>query len=165
MRRIKSLRMAAAVLALVLAGACTSAIFRQPRVALQSVQIGGLGLTGGTLLVNLSIVNPNRFGLSTSGLEYDLALRDPNSAPGDTSWVDFAQGDYDQPFSVAAHDSATVQIPVQFSYSGLGSAGNSLLRSGTFTYRASGTVHVGTPLGSHAVPFTKHGTVTLLGTK
>ena len=41
----------------------------------------------------------------------------------------------------------------------------SMLRRGTFTYRASGTADVRTPLGTHQVPFRKTGTVTLLGTR
>jgi hypothetical protein len=40
-----------------------------------------------------------------------------------------------------------------------------MLRRGTFTYRASGTADVRTPLGTHQVPFRKTGTVTLLGTR
>ncbi|HET7321617.1 MAG TPA: LEA type 2 family protein [Longimicrobiaceae bacterium] len=165
MRHVKSLRLLTVTATLLLAAACTSAIFRQPQVTLKSVQIGGLGLRGGTLLVNLKVVNPNSFSLGADALHYALALRDPDVAPGDTVWVDFANGSYDQPFSVGSHDSTTVQIPVEFTYAGLGSAGSSLLRSGTFAYRATGTVDVRTPIGGRSVPFSKLGTVTLLGTK
>ena len=153
----------AVLLALLVAG-CSGGMFQQPRVTLENVQIGGLGLRGGTLLVNLQVVNPNRFALNANQMNYELALSDPE-AGGDTTWIDFARGTYDQPFSVAARDSARVQIPVEFSYGGLGAAGTSLLRRGTFTYRAAGTVDVRTPLGMQAVPFRKRGTVTLMGTR
>lgn len=150
------------LLTLILAlGACTGRVFRQPVVTLQSVQIGGLGLRGGTLLVNLEVVNPNRFVLNADRLSYELALSDPEAGT-DTAWVDFAQGVYDQGFSVAARDTASVQIPVEFTYGGVGGVANALLRSGTFTYRATGTVDVRTPLGSYDVPFRKRGTVSLL---
>ena len=162
MIRTKSGALLLPVLALLLSG-CGSAMFRQPEVTLESVQVGGLGLRGGTLLVNLEVVNPNRFALNAHQLTYDLALRDPIE-DNDTTWVPFATGTYDVPFSVGARETARVQIPVEFSYSGIGSAANSLLRSGTFTYRARGQVDVRTPLGSHGVPFTRRGTVTLMGT-
>jgi LEA14-like dessication related protein len=155
--------MFALLFALLLAG-CGSSVYKQPQVTLEGVQIGGLGLRGGTLMVHLEIVNPNRFALNASQLNYDLALRDP-SQPNDTTWVDFASGVHDVPFSVAAGDTARVQIPIEFSYAGIGSAANSLLRSGTFTYRASGVVDVRTPLGSYGVPFNRRGTVTLMGTR
>lgn len=149
--------------ALLLAG-CGSSMFRQPQVTLENVTIGGLGLRGGTLLVDLQVVNPNRFALHANQLHYHLELRDPAEA-GDTTWVDFARGVYDQPFSVGAGATSRVQIPIEFSYSGMGGAANSVLRSGTFTYRATGTVSARTPLGGHTVPFTRRGTVTLMGTR
>jgi LEA14-like dessication related protein len=150
-------------LALTVTG-CGGSIFKQPEITLESVQIGGLGLSGGTLVVDLQVVNPNRFSLSANRLNYDLAMRDPETA-SDTSWTDFAEGAYDQPFTVGGGETAHVQIPVSFSYSGLGAAAGSMLRRGTFTYRASGTADVRTPLGTHQVPFRKTGTVTLLGTR
>lgn len=165
MRRINFVRFFAGLVAVLLLSGCASSIVRQPQVTLENVQIGGLGLRGGTLLVNLKVVNPNRFSLNANSLRYELALRDPGAESGDTTWLDFAEGTYDQSFQVAARDTAVVQIPVEFSYAGLGSAANSLMRSGTFTYRAAGTVDVRTPIGMQAVPFRKRGTVTLLGAR
>jgi LEA14-like dessication related protein len=164
MRRSNRLRLIVAVLGTVLLAACGGSVFKQPQVTLQGVQLGGLGLRGGTLLVNLQVVNPNRFALSADRLSYDLALGG-SEEPGDTSWIDFASGTYDEPFSVEAGDTSVIQIPVEFTYSGLGGATSALLRSGTFDYRASGTVDVDTPLGNYEVPYRKKGTVTLLGTR
>ena len=152
-----------AALALMATG-CGGSIFQQPQITLESVQIGGLGLSGGTLVVDLQVVNPNGFSLSANRLNYDLALRDPE-ATTDTAWVDFASGVYDQPFTVRGGETEHVQIPVSFSYSGLGAAAGSMLRRGTFTYRASGTADVRTPLGNRQVPFRKTGTMSLLGTR
>lgn len=153
----------AAVFAVIL-GACASSVFHQPQVTLQSVQVAGLGLRGGTLLVNVEVINPNRFSLSADELTYQLSVSDP-AAESDTTWIDFATGTYAEGFSVGARDTAVVQIPVEFSYSALGAASSSLMEAGTFTYRASGTVDVRTPLGGREVPFSKRGTVSLLGTR
>lgn len=153
------------LLFVLMSGGCASAVFNQPQVTLENVQVGGLGLQGGTLLVSLQVINPNRFALNAEQLSYQLALRDPGSEAADTTWIDFANGTYDQSFSVPARDTAMVQIPVDFNYSGLGAAAGSLLRAGTFTYRASGTVDVRTPLGTRQVPFRKRGTFSLLSTQ
>lgn len=150
-------------LAALLAG-CGSGMYQQPEVTLEGVQLGGLGIRGGTLLVNVQVYNPNRFSLNAQELRYDLALGDAREA-GDTTWIDFASGTYDRTFSVAARDTGRVQIPVEFTYSGLGGAASSILRSGTFNYRASGAVDVRTPVGTFEVPFRRRGTVTLMGVR
>jgi LEA14-like dessication related protein len=162
MVRTRSLRAAfAGVVAVLLLAGCGS-MFREPKITLDNVRIGGLGLQGGTLLVSLSVENPNGFTLSTEALRYQLSVRDP-SAVGDTVWVDFANGTFDEPISVRGGETREVQIPVEFSYSGLGGASSSILRNGTFTYRALGSVDVRTPIGTRSVPFQKQGTVTMLG--
>lgn len=161
MERTGAFRWAAGLVLLAALAACGGPVFRQPQVTLNDVRLGGLGLSGGTLLVSLHVVNPNRFALNANQLRYELSLSGAGDS-ADTTWVDFAEGTYDQPFSVPAGDSATVQVPVEFSYSGIGSAASGLLRRGTFTYRARGTVDLRTPLGGYDVPFSKRGTVTLL---
>lgn len=160
----KILRFSIAAFFVTIAGACAGSVFHQPQVTLQSVQVAGLGLRGGTLLVNVEVINPNRFSLSAEALTYQLAVSDPEAA-SDTAWIDFATGTYAERFSVGARDTAVVQIPVEFSYSALGAASASLVEAGTFTYRATGTVDVRTPLGGREVPFSKRGTVSLLGTR
>lgn len=164
MSRLTGMRSFAFGLLLLVLGGCTSAVFRQPEVTVDGVQVGGLGLRGGTLLVDLRVVNPNRFSLGANQLTYTLQL-DQSDQPGDTTWVDFAQGIYDRPFEVDAGETSTVQIPVEFTYAGLGSAAGSILRAGTFNFRASGSVAVRTPLGTRDVPFRKQGTFTLAGVK
>lgn len=147
-----------------LLAACSGPLFRQPEVTLAGVQLAGLGLTGGTLLVNVRVSNPNRFSLGANTLRYDLYVGDARRS-GDTTWLPFASGLYDRGFSVGGGDTATVQIPVDFNYADLGGAASSILRAGTFHYRASGQVDVNTPLGSRLVPFLKRGTVTLSGVR
>lgn len=142
--------------------ACGGGVFQQPQVTLQNVQVAGLGLRGGTLMVNLQIANPNRFALNANELEYQVAIAETDS-PSDTTWIDLASGVYAEPFSVGAGATEVVQIPIEFTYSGLGGAASSVLRAGTFNYRATGTVEVRTPLGTREVPFRRGGMVSLLG--
>lgn len=159
-----SMRSLVAFICLLALTACGSGIFRQPEVVLQNVELAGIGLRGGTLLFNVQVTNPNRFALNAEQLEYQLAIADLE-AGRDTTWMDLASGRYDTPFSVGAGATEVVQIPVEFSYSGLGGAASSLLRAGTFNYRASGAVDVRTPLGTYHVPFRRGGMISLLGAR
>lgn len=157
-----SVRVALSLLAVVLLASCGALGFRQPRVTLEGMQLGGVGFRGGTLLVDLRVQNPNAFSLNAQRLRYDLAVSDAG-ARGDSAYLPFASGTYDQPFSVRGGETRTIRIPVEFSWGGLGGAASSILRAGTFNYRANGTVDVDTPVGARSIPFTKRGTVTMSG--
>lgn len=150
-----------ALVAIVSAAACSGPVFRAPEVTLDNVRLGGLGLSGGTVLVDLEVVNPNRFALSADRLRYDLSLGE-SDAESDSAWVHFAEGTFDEAFSVAPGDTANVRIPVEFTYEAVGGAVLALVRRGNFAYRATGTVDVRTPIGRRSVPFRKTGTITAL---
>lgn len=141
--------------------ACTAG-FRQPTVELEGMQLAGLGLGGGTVLVNLRIQNPNAIGFRAEDLNYELFLRNAN-AQGDSAWTRFAQGTHTERFEIGANDTETVQIPVAVTFAQLGTAGQQLLRQGSFQYRAVGNVNVRTSFGGRQVPFRKTGTFTLSG--
>ena len=159
--KLRTLGTPLALCALLVLSACTAG-FRQPTIELENVQMAGLGLSGGTVLVNLRIENPNAIGFRADNLQYELFLRN-SSAQGDSAWTRFAQGTYTERFEVGARDTETVQIPVAFTFAQLGSAGQQLLRQGSFQYRAVGNVNVHTALGGRQVPFRKTGTFTLSG--
>lgn len=160
MRAARS-RILAFTLAATLVG-CGSGLVREPTVNLAGVQLAGLGLRGGTLKVTVHIDNPNRFSLSAGEVRYRLAIAEI-SVTGDTTWVDLADGSYTDHLSVGAGESAAVEVPVEFTYAGLGGAAASVLRAGTFDYRAAGEIDVHTPLGGRRVPFERGGTVDVLG--
>ncbi|HEX7241291.1 MAG TPA: LEA type 2 family protein [Longimicrobiaceae bacterium] len=164
MKARTTIRALFSILAVALLAGCGAFGFRQPKVELESVTLGGLGLRGGTLLVNVQVDNPNGFSLRSERLRYSLSVRDTESADADT-WLSFAEGTYDREFTVGAGERRSIQIPVEFSYSGLGGAASSILRAGTFDYRANGTVDVDTPVGTRSVPFTKRGTFTMSGAR
>lgn len=159
--KLRALWTPLALAAMLVVTACTAG-FRQPQVELEGMQVAGLGLTGGTVLVNLRIQNPNPIGFRAENLTYELFLRN-SSAQGDSAWTRFAQGTYSERFSIGANDTETVQIPVPFTFAQLGAAGQQLLRQGSFQYRAVGNVNVRTSLGGRQVPFRKTGTFTLSG--
>ncbi len=141
---------------------CGSAMFREPEVRLDNVQLAGLGLRGGTLKVTVEIENPNPFSLGAEMVHYQLAIAE-TSVPGDTVWVDLASGSYGEGISVGAWRTERVEVPVEFTYAGLGSAASSVLRAGAFNYRATGVVDVSTPIGARRVPFDRGGVVNVIG--
>jgi len=132
--------MGAAMGALFLAG-CASV--RAPEVRLDDVRLGGLGLSGGTLHAEFWVYNPNRFTLEAASITYDLLLGRPDGDDEDFSRV--AQGTYEERIRIGGRDSARVEIPVDFRYSGMGGAIRSLLDQGTFEYRVSGHVDLREP--------------------
>ncbi|HET7234228.1 MAG TPA: LEA type 2 family protein [Longimicrobium sp.] len=152
------IRFPAVVMAAAVAlSACTGSVQR-PEIELEGVTLGSVGLTGGTLIANVRVHNPNRFNLRANNLRYQLSLRRNAAAPGDSTWTRFADGVYPDTLNVRAGQTRTFPIPVSFSFSQLAGAGRSLMDYGRVDYRAQGTVDVRTPLGTREVPFHKTGT-------
>jgi len=129
--------------------------FRQPVVNLRNVQLRGVGITGGSLDVLLSVRNPNHYRLDATRLTYRVALA------GDS--ITLAAGALDSKFTVNDNDSTLVTIPVNFTYAGLGAAGRSLLNTGSVNYHVLGDVTVGSPVGSFTVPYSSEGRFTTSG--
>lgn len=132
-----------------------NAAFQQPVVNLKDVQVRGVGLTGGSLDVILSVYNPNRYRLDATRLSYRLNMA------GDSMTV--ATGSLDSRFTVQKNDSTNVTIPVSFTYAGLGAAGRSIMNTGAVNYHVLGDVTVGTPVGNFTVPYSSTGRFTATG--
>ena len=127
--------------------------FAEPVVTLRDVKLQGIGLTGGSFDVVLSVYNPNGYRLDATQLNYNLFV--------DT--LRFANGTLAQQFTVQEKDSTLVRVPVNFSYAGVGEAGRQLLNTGSVNYRVAGDVTVATPVGSFKVPYDRTGRFSTLG--
>ena len=140
---------------LVAATACASlgqAVFREPVVSYKDAVITGLGISGGSLEVVLSIYNPNSFRLDGTGLTYRISV---DSVP-------FGNGTLSQQFAVQQGDSTSVTLPLQFTYSGVGQAGRQLIQTGSVNYTVSGDITVGTPIGTFTRPYSGRGRLTAI---
>jgi LEA14-like dessication related protein len=155
MRKLALVVAASAAMATAGCSALGRAAFQQPIVHLKDVRVRGLGLSGGSLDVLLSVYNPNHYRMDATRLTYQLNLA------GDSTTV--ASGALDSRFTVQDNDSTTVTIPVSFTYAGLGAAGRSLMSTGAVNYHVLGNVSVGTPVGSFTVPFSSVGRFTTTG--
>lgn len=146
----------AVVVVLFAAVACSSlgrSVFKEPVVTLRDVRLNGVGLTGGSMDVILSVYNPNGYNLSATQMTYNLMVDS----------VKFAEGLVQQRFDVAERDSNTVRIPVSFTYAGIGEAGRQLINTGSVNYRVAGGLTVATPLGNFTVPYDRTGRFSALG--
>ncbi len=147
MRRSVALALAAVTMAGAGCASLGMGHWVEPEVSLKNVRVNGLGLTGGSLEVQLSVYNPNRIPLDATQLTYNV-------------WVDsvkFGSGQTDRRFTVGKGDSTTVALPLDFSWSGLNSAARSLLNTGTVNYRVAGSIKVGSALGNFTVPYDQTG--------
>jgi LEA14-like dessication related protein len=149
-------RLALAACAAFTLGACASlglGGFKEPLVHFNDAKIRGLGLSGGSVDVVLSVYNPNGFDLNATRLTYRLLVEDK----------ELGTGVLDRAFRVGDNDSTYVTIPVDFTYAGLGAAGRQLLTSGTINYRVLGDFTVDTPLGSFTRPYDQRGRFSSFG--
>lgn len=144
------------ILGALLLSACATlgrAGFKEPIVNFRDLQVRGVGLTGSTLDVVLSVYNPNGYRLDATKLTYQLMV--DSTALG--------AGEYDNHFAVQSGDSTIVKLPVTLSYSGLSAAGKQLLGKGSVSYRVLGDVTVSTPIGSFTKPYNQTGRFTTFG--
>jgi LEA14-like dessication related protein len=118
--------------------------FTQPVISVRGVKLKSVGLTGGSIEVALSIVNPNPYPLPVQRAVYSFALADSTQVgSGTTSTA----------FTLPARDSALIDLPVDVSWQGLRAAARDASRDGTVDYRFTGSVTLDTPLGNPNVPF------------
>jgi LEA14-like dessication related protein len=133
-----------------MASGCASlgrAAFKEPVVTLKEFVVTGLGLTGGSVDVVLSVYNPNNYNLDALSLTYKV----------DVDSIQLGDGTLDGRFVVPKGDSSTVRLPVRFTYAGLGVAGRSLITAGTINYRVRGDFTVATPVGNFTRPYDRTG--------
>ncbi len=127
--------------------------FKEPIVTFQDAKVTGLGITGGSLEVKLSVYNPNGFKLDGTRLTYNVLVDS----------VKFGSGALVDRFTVQEKDSTIVTLPLQFTYAGIGEAGRQLMNTGSVNYRVMGDVTVGTPLGNYTRPYDQTGRFSTLG--
>ena len=123
------------------------ATFKEPIVHFVDATITGVGITGGSLDVRLSVYNPNKFKLDAMRLTYNVKVDS----------VTLGSGVAPERFIVQEKDSFVVRLPVQFTYAGIGEAGKQLMNTGSVNYRVTGDVTVSTPLGNFTRPYDQTG--------
>ena len=103
----------------------------------------------------LSVYNPNGFKLEGTRLTYNLQAGDN---------VQIGTGALDSRFTVQDRDSTIIRLPLDFTYSGIGSVGRSILNTGSVNWRVNGDLTVATPIGNFTRPYDRTGRFTASGT-
>jgi LEA14-like dessication related protein len=152
-RRIVYATLAAGVLAGAGCATLGRGAFKEPVVELRNFSITGLGLTGGSVDVVLSVYNPNGYKLDALRMTYQV----------DAENIQLGSGALDGRFVVNSKDSSTVRLPIQFTYAGIGAAGRALLNQGAINYRVRGDFTVSTPVGNFTRPYDRTGRYTSVG--
>lgn len=125
--------------------------FQEPQVALQEINITGLGLTGGTLDLVFDVYNPNDYRLRSTRLEVGLDLEGTH----------FGDALIDRPLDLSPTNHSQVVMPVRFEWSGVGAAARGLLTRQALKYGVTGAVLLDTPLGEKRVQLRSTGDVPL----
>lgn len=124
----------------------------RPEVSVQEVRLSGIGISGGSMNVDLELRNPNRFRIEAPVINYRVLV--------DTVLI--GSGTYEGDFSLRGRRSTSIRIPVRFKYSDIGPTGRALLSSGTVEYRIVGDVTAGSSYGPVAGPYDRSGEFTTM---
>ena len=131
--------------------------YKRPTVTVAEVRLAAITLTGGSVLVQLDVMNPNRFALESRDFRYVLAFA---SGEGDeVRWTTLSEGVLADTVRVPAGGTGRVEARVPFDFTTVGAALGRLLRQGELEYRFSGELRAGTPLGGRRVPFDERGRI------
>lgn len=131
----------------------TPPVVEEPTASLERVVVREAGLSGATLDLVLRVENPNGFDLRGGWLKFDLALEDQPIGSVDAT----------QPFLLPARAASDLVLPLRVEWASLAPAARALLRGGRATYRVTGRVGVEAGGTRLAVPFSRGGTVSILG--
>lgn len=129
----------------------TALNFVEPQIALQEINVTGLGLTGGTLDLVFDVYNPNTYRLRSTRLEVSLDLENTY----------FGEALIDKPLDLSPENHSRVVMPVRFAWSGIGVAARALLERQALDYGITGAVLLDTPLGERRVQLKAKGNVPL----
>jgi len=108
-----------------------------PDFDLTSVRIDGLGLTGGSLTLFVDVDNPNSYDLRTG--QIDLAI--------DFEGTRFGEAFLDGSTSFGSQAITPIELPLSFSWGGVGAGARAVLARGAIGYTLSTKLTVDTPLG------------------
>ena len=134
------------------AGGCAlagGAWFQEPHVRLEGVAVTGLGLSGGSLRVELDVYNPNPYDIRGARLTAELHLEDTR----------FGELQHERVFELTAESHTRLEIPMQFTWEGVGAAARGMLSRGSVPYRLEGRLLIDTPGGDKRVTIGTGGVV------
>ncbi len=125
--------------------------FQEPEVQLATVQVTGIGFTGGSLNIQLEVTNPNGYEIRTTRVAARLDLEETH----------FGEAVLDRHIVLPAESRTLVDVPVRFTWEGVGAGARALLGRGTVNYLLASQITLDTPLGDRTLQLENGGVVPL----
>jgi hypothetical protein len=125
--------------------------FSEPDFQLKSIDITGLGLSGGTMNLIFDAYNPNDYRLRSLRMELGLDLEGTH----------FGDAVLERPLDLSPQNHNQVVVPVRFEWAGVGAGARALLSRQAIRYGLSGAVLLDTPLGDRRLGLHGSGAVPL----
>ncbi len=125
--------------------------FERPALTLQSVQLTGLDMAGGSLNLVLDVFNPNTYAIRTLGI----------NAMVDLEATHFGTVALERDIILPATQHTAVAIPMTFTWAGVGAGARALFQRGEVNYALDSRLSVSTPIGERTVAFRDTGIVPL----
>ena len=135
-------------------GACATLgklAFSEPDIQLKSIDITGLGLSGGTMNLIFDAYNPNDYRMRSLRIEVGLDLEGTH----------FGDAVLEKPLDLSPQNHNQVVVPVRFEWAGVGAGARALLSRQAIRYGLSGAVLLDTPIGERRVGLHGSGDVPL----
>jgi LEA14-like dessication related protein len=126
--------------------------FKEPELALQEIDVTGIGLTGGTFDLVFDVWNPNDYRVRSTRLEIGIDLEGTH----------FGDALLDRPLDLSPTNHSRVVVPVRFEWAGVGAGAKALLTRRAVGYAITGAVLLDTPVGDRRVALTGQGNVPLM---
>ncbi len=123
--------------------------FEQPTVHLETIEVTGVGVSGGSLVLLLDVFNPNDYDIRTTWVEASLDLEDTHFGTA------VLEGDE----TLVANSRTRVEIPAEFTWEGVGAGARALLERGALRYNLETRLRVETSIGGRTVSLRNRGEV------
>lgn len=121
--------------------------FQRPEIQLEAIQLTSIGLTGGSISLLLDVFNPNAYDVTTMRIEAGIDLEETH----------FGDITLERDIVLVAERHTVAEIPVSFTWAGVGAGARALLERGAVNYALDSKLYVGTPLGDQTVSLQKSG--------
>lgn len=123
---------------------------QEPDVSFTNMSIQNITFEGVTLLFDFDVNNPNRFGVSAEGYNYEFFINERS----------FLTGVQEQPFRIERESANQIQIPVSLTFTEVYETFRSVMRQDSLSYMLSSEVEFDVPvMGTRKVPVTADGSL------
>ncbi|MDX1566893.1 MAG: LEA type 2 family protein [Longimicrobiales bacterium] len=146
--------------AMLLAGCAT--LYQPPEIGIAEVRVTSLGLTRGTVALDLEVHNPNPRALELLGVTYRLDLQGmerEDGEPDPDEWMLLGEGFHSSGVRVGSEETERVTVELPFEYETVGRTIRSLFRGEDVRYRLEAEVRLEGPVGEIREPVEATGSV------